>query len=185
MLEWVTPNRLSWLRIWVIPLLWLAYLISPLVSVALYIVACLTDVLDGYLARKWNMQTEEGKRLDEVADKLLIAGSLALLFADDLIPFESSSLTFWCVVVIVLRECLVTTLREVWSDRAKLVPSLLTAKMKTLVMMPALGMMMVGNVSNLPWADIAEWGNLLLQVSAIFAVISGVQYVWAFLDTEA
>ncbi len=108
---WLTPNRLSWFRIWVIPLVWALYIIHPFLAFALYTIACVSDWLDGFLARQRNMFTPNGKRLDEISDKMLVAGVLALLFATGTIHLSTESEVFWIVVVIVVRECIVTTLR--------------------------------------------------------------------------
>lgn len=177
----VTPNRLSWFRIWVIPILWITYILNPLLAFFLYVVACITDWLDGHLARRRNLFTTYGKRLDEVSDKVLALGTLGLLFADGIIHLDLASPLFWCVVIIVVRECLVTTLREIWPKRAERIPTIDTAKTKTVLMMMGFGLLMLGGLRHPFWQQAAEWGALLVFVSMLFALWSGAAYVWHFL----
>ena len=82
------PNLLSIIRIGLVyPILNNIYLLNYKVSLIIFIVASITDALDGYLARKLNWQSELGKILDPVADKLLLSGAIFVLWLSDLIPF--------------------------------------------------------------------------------------------------
>ncbi len=177
---WLTPNRLSWFRIWVIPLVWALYIIHPFLAFALYTIACVSDWLDGFLARQRNMFTPNGKRLDEISDKILVAGVLALLFATGTIHLSIESEVFWTVVVIVVRECIVTTLREISPERAKAVPVVWTARVKTAFIMMALGLMMLRGIKEPLWYLVSDIGGLVLLVAAIFSVVSLGQYVEYF-----
>lgn len=181
--DFVTPNRLSWFRIWIIPFLWLSYLAHPLLAFVLYTVACITDWLDGYLARTRGLITSSGKRLDEVSDKLLAVGVLTLLFATGRIAFDGGSFLFWCVAIIVIRECVITTLREVWPERGKRIQSLLSAKAKTAVMMAGFGLLILGGLSHPLWQQMAHMGKLLVFISMLLALWSGGLYVWLFFKT--
>lgn len=174
------PNHLSWLRIWVIPILWLSYTFtSPGITFVLYILACITDWFDGHLARTRGLVTQTGKRLDEVSDKMLVAGVLAILFYNDTITFDASSILFWCVFIIVVRESVVTTLREMYPERARQVPSLATAKLKTAVMMIGFGLLILKDTQPF-WREIFVLGKGLIFLSMCLAVYSGVVYVRIF-----
>jgi len=103
------PNLLSVLRIFLIPLfLYLVFLRTPVAmfwGLCVFLVASLTDLIDGWSARKLNQETELGRFLDPLADKfLVISAFIALLFLDPLIPF-------WMVLVIVARDLLITLMR--------------------------------------------------------------------------
>jgi CDP-diacylglycerol---glycerol-3-phosphate 3-phosphatidyltransferase len=98
-------------------------------AIVLFIVAALTDVLDGYLARRWKAVSAFGRIMDPFVDKVLVLGAFILLAGEDLAP--ASGVQAWMVVVIVARELLVTTIRAVlesrgiefgadWSGKAKM-----------------------------------------------------------------
>jgi hypothetical protein len=106
------PNILTMSRIAVIPaliaLIWIGTPTLRWIALGIYAVACITDILDGYLARSMNQQSSLGRLFDPIADKLLVGGCLLVLCAFDYI-------TGWSVlsaVIILLREILVSGLRE-------------------------------------------------------------------------
>ncbi len=184
--SFVTPNRLSWSRVWGIPFIWGGYLVNPLCGFLIYTILCLTDWLDGYLAKKRGLDSIRGKQLDERADKALSLGVICLLFADQVIPFDPQTTLFWVVVVLILRESCMTTIRELWPEVAEQVPSLMLAKLKTFTMMPALGLMMFANLSDvvgvpdLVWDTLYGGGVSLLTVSLVLSLVSFAQYLYEF-----
>lgn len=178
---WITPNRLSWMRIWIIPIIYGAYLVHPVFALAIFALAAITDAFDGHLARVRNLRTAYGKRLDEVSDKVLSAGALALLLADNVIVFSESDPLFVAAAVIFVRECFITGLRQIYPERAAQVPSLGLAKAKTWVLLPALGLLMLGGVHSFTAAYLAYLGGGMLMLASIFAVVSGGQYYMHFL----
>ncbi len=177
----VTPNRLSWARIWGIPLLWFGYALEPLIGVGVYGLFCLTDLLDGYLARKRSLDTPYGKVLDERTDKGFTLGTIALLFADQILPLDYSAWEFQMMLVIVLREAVITTMREIWPDIAKRVPSLTAAKAKTFLMMFGFGFMLVSNLEGSFWQNLSSLGLAAVAVAAGLSLFSGLQYVYEFI----
>lgn len=178
--ESVTPNHLSWSRMLAIPFLWGAYFIHPLIAFLLYATVCMTDWFDGHLARTRGLITIQGKRLDEVSDKVLTIGVLILLFGDGLIAFRADSFMLWCVIVIVVREGIVTTIRETWPEKARSIPSLKAAKWKTALMMMGFGLLMLGNLEGGLIPYIVLLGSLFLTASTVLAVWSGAQYYLLF-----
>lgn len=184
--DYVTPNRLSWSRVWGTPIIWGAYLSHPLLGFLVYAVLCLTDWLDGYLAKKRGLHTKYGKKLDERTDKVLMIGVVALLFADQVIPLDPQAPLFWMVAILVLRDSLMTTMRELWPEIAEEVPSLILAKLKTFTAMPALGLMMFANLSgvsvipNIVWETLFGVGFALMAVSVLLSLVSFVQYAYLF-----
>lgn len=163
------PNLLTFSRIVVIPLLIAAfYLQAPLsdwVPLGLFAAASVTDFLDGYFARTQNLQSSLGRFLDPIADKLLIATTILMLVALDRI-------TGWSVLpalVILLREILVSGLREFLAEVRVSVPVSTLAKWKTTIQMVALGFLLSG-----------EAGDALLSAAADgLATGIGVAGLWA------
>jgi len=184
--DYVTPNRLSWSRVWGTPIIWGTYLVHPLLGFVIYTVLCLTDWLDGYLAHKRGLLSPYGKKLDERTDKVLMLGVICLLFADQVIPLDPQTLLFWLVAALVLRDSVMTTLRELWPNEAEQIPSLIMAKLKTFTAMPALGLLMFANltgvsvVPDLVWVTLFDFGVGLLAVSVVFSLVSFVQYLYLF-----
>ncbi len=107
------PNLLSIIRIGLVyPILNNIYLLNYKVSLIIFIVASITDALDGYLARKLNWQSELGKILDPVADKLLLSGTIFVFWLSDLIPFYVFFILIARDVIILLGAAFQMTLTD-------------------------------------------------------------------------
>jgi len=107
------PNLLSIIRIGLVyPILNNIYLLNYKVSLIIFVVASITDALDGYLARKLNWQSELGKILDPVADKLLLSGAIFVLWLSDLIPFYVFFILIARDVIILLGAAFQMTLTD-------------------------------------------------------------------------
>lgn len=128
------PNKLTVLRIILSPVFMIFFLIDNIwakyVAFFVFVVASLTDLYDGYLARKTGIVTSFGKFMDPLADKLLT--SMALL---SLVVLQLPYVFGWMVVVIVAREILITGLRTIAAYRGLLIPSSTAAKWKTAIQM--------------------------------------------------
>ncbi|MFH1277382.1 MAG: CDP-diacylglycerol--glycerol-3-phosphate 3-phosphatidyltransferase [Candidatus Eisenbacteria bacterium] len=128
------PNKLTVARIFLSPVFMVFFLIDNLWSkyaaFLVFVVASLTDVYDGYIARKTGIVTNFGKFMDPLADKLLTSMALISLVALDL-PYVFG----WMVVVIVAREIFITGLRTIAAYRGLLIPSSTAAKWKTVFQM--------------------------------------------------
>jgi CDP-diacylglycerol--glycerol-3-phosphate 3-phosphatidyltransferase len=172
------PNILTVARIVAVPLVVLLFYWShrwaaPL-SAIVFIIAALTDSLDGYLARRMGITTPLGEFLDPVADKLMVATALVLLAAHDTRP-----LIVITAAVIIGREIAVSALRE-WmahvGSRAKVAVSAM-GKVKTIVQMTGLSMMMFRqDVFGLP---VYQIGVILLVVAGVLTLWSMVSYLQA------
>ena len=107
------PNQLTTLRVILIPVFMFFFTsdmsIGHVIACVVFIVASLTDFLDGHLARKWNLVTNFGKIMDPFADKLLVLTALIYLAIEGTIPG-------WPVIIIIGRELLVTSLRALAAD---------------------------------------------------------------------
>ncbi|MCP4188625.1 MAG: CDP-diacylglycerol--glycerol-3-phosphate 3-phosphatidyltransferase [Gammaproteobacteria bacterium] len=125
-MQWNLPNSLTAFRIAIIPVLVIMYLFGswPMRNewlTVVFVVAAITDWLDGYLARKMNLSSPFGAFLDPVADKLIVSTALVLLVSDATILDRafSSVLFIISVAVIIGREIVISALREVMADMGK------------------------------------------------------------------
>jgi CDP-diacylglycerol--glycerol-3-phosphate 3-phosphatidyltransferase len=184
-MKWNLPLALTVGRVVAIPavlaLFYLPWDHARQWACVLYSAACLTDWLDGYLARKWNQTSKFGAFLDPVADKLMVAVCLvALLHATptDLSTTLKGLLTAM-VAVIIGREITVSALREWMAElgrRAKVSVSII-GKLKTGFQMTAIGMMIWEIPTwGLPWYSMGYW---LLLAAAVLTLYSMVQYLLA------
>lgn len=171
------PNILTLLRIGLIPCFVVSYYLplqrAHLVAAAIFIVAALTDWLDGYLARRLNQTSKLGAFLDPVADKLMVAVVLIVLL--------QTRPTLWLalpVAVIIGREITVSALREWMAEvgaRRKVAVSML-GKVKTTLQMIALILMTVGNASGM-LALTYDLGLVLLYVATVITLWSMMDYM--------
>ena len=172
------PNLLTYSRIAVIPLVIATFYIpgdwARWAAWALFSIAAITDFFDGYLARTRNQVSRFGRFLDPIADKLLVGAVLLMLPA-----FGRISLwTIPAAVVILLREILVSGLREFLAEINVGVPVSQLAKWKTGIQMVALPVLLVGDAGplGLPWRIIGEVG---LWIAAVLTLITGYDYMRA------
>jgi cardiolipin synthase len=145
------------------------------VALGVFIAAGVTDFLDGYYARIWDQQSDLGKMLDPIADKLLVASCLLMLAADGIIH----GWTLWAAIVILCREILVSGLREYLAELRVSVPVTKVAKWKTTVQLVAIGFLLAGEAGDLIFPFVTQIGLLLLWVSAIFTIYTGWDYFQA------
>ncbi len=167
------PNWLTYSRIAVIPVLVAVYYIPGdwgyWLATGLFFYAGVTDYLDGYLARAWNITSGMGRFLDPIADKLLVGASLMLLVSNNrahIIP----------ALAILGREILVSGLREFLAELQVRMPVTHLAKYKTAAQMVAIGLLLLGPAApySIP-ADII--GNILLWVAAALTLFTGYIYL--------
>ncbi|MBE6691772.1 MAG: CDP-diacylglycerol--glycerol-3-phosphate 3-phosphatidyltransferase [Ruminococcaceae bacterium] len=201
------PNKLTLGRIIIIPffVFFLVYNlfdnpnISRLISATLFIIASVTDFLDGYLARSRNLITDFGKFMDPLADKFLILGAMfAICFSDYIFDYQAvgfetvisveiiKHLFFWTAIVVVFRELAVTSMRLVVakSSGAVIAASSL-GKIKTVTQIVATCAVMLEPVI-LPFCQ-----GIITLISTVlmlaFTLISGINYImtyWKFINTN-
>jgi CDP-diacylglycerol---glycerol-3-phosphate 3-phosphatidyltransferase len=172
------PNQLTILRILLIPVFVLVYYLpyswSNLFACIIFVLAAVTDILDGYLARKLDQTSSLGAFLDPVADKLMVAVALVLL-----VQQNPSIYLALAAAVIIGREITVSALREWMAEigaRKKVAVSVL-GKIKTIAQMVALGFLIFEkSVLGLPVYTI---GLVLLYIAAFLTIISMFQYLLA------
>lgn len=143
----------------------LKYIIAGII----FVVASLTDFLDGYLARSRNMVTDFGKVADAIADKVLVNGLLIILAYDRLIPVLIP-------VVIITRDIIVDSCKMISGNKGKVVAASFLGKAKTMCMMIGLTLVLFNNIPfnyfNFPLADI------LVLIATLLSVVSGCQYYY-------
>jgi CDP-diacylglycerol--glycerol-3-phosphate 3-phosphatidyltransferase len=178
------PNLLTMGRVAIIPLvLWLLQRASPndcVVAALVYSGAALTDLLDGYLARRMNVVSILGKFLDPLADKLLVMASLVWMIPLGRIPV-------WAVVLLLGRELSVTGLRSIASSSGLVISAGSGGKTKTALQMVGILCLIIGYpydlslwVVDLGRVDLVNVGRALVYASLVFSIVSAFQYVSLF-----
>ena len=175
------PNMLTYGRIAAVPAvvaamywqdIWQGGLWLRWVAMTIFILAALTDILDGYLARSWGQQSSFGRMLDPIADKLLVSSALLMLAADGTIRGWS----LWAAIVILCREILVSGLREYLAELRVGVPVTHLAKWKTFLQLLAIGFLIAGEAGDLILPITSLIGIGLLWLSAILTLYTGWDY---------
>ncbi len=169
------PNRITLLRIAIIPALFFL-LLSPgrdgsLAIAILFVLAALTDVLDGYLARKYEIVTVMGKFLDPIADKLIVNTAMILMIPIGRIPA-------WIVAVIIIRDFAVDGIRAIASSEGLVIQASRLGKQKTLCQIFAVSALMI----HYPFlgADAHVIGTVILYLALVLSVYSGLDYFVKF-----
>lgn len=152
---------------------------SPLLGALIFAVASLTDLLDGYLARRSRQVTKLGILLDPIADKLLVISALILFVDMALIPA-------WIAIVIIAREFIVTGLRVVALSRDIVIPAEMGGKIKVVAQISSILILLLSktmtDIANelKKYVDLYGLGITLLWIAMVIGIISGVQYFVLF-----
>lgn len=176
---WNLPNMLTYGRILAVPvvaglLLWSGST-ARWIALGIFVVAAITDFLDGYLARKWQQQSSLGRMLDPIADKVLVAVVLLVLCADDILRGGH----IWAAIIILSREVLVSGLREYLGELQVSVPVTQIAKWKTAVQLVAVGFLIAGPAGDALFASspvVTTIGIAMLWVAAGLTLYTGYDY---------
>lgn len=169
------PNLLTILRIFLIPVFILFYYLPNnlgyLITTGIFIFACITDWLDGYLARKLHQESRFGAFLDPVADKLIVVVALVLL-----VQSYGTALLTIPAVIIISREIVISALRELMAQygSSKTVAVAFVGKMKTFLQMTAIAIL-------LSQPHRTDFGNLITDFGLIFLYISVVLTLWSMI----
>lgn len=166
------PNMLTLLRVILVPIFMWALLSGfYIVAIAIFVVASLTDQLDGYLARKNNQVTTFGKLMDPLADKILTISALVCLLG-----IGAKYVTSWVVMIIIARELIVTGIRQLAMGENTVIAASQWGKAKTVSQMAALIAVMLDLIVPLKWGsfELTFW---LIAVAVVLTVYSGVDYV--------
>ncbi len=146
-----TPNKITLIRLLMIPLIIFFYLATfipygRLVAAILFMIACFTDFLDGYIARKTNQVTTLGKFFDTIVDKILIMSGLLLIIAvpvtgEPVVGVEWLGVT--CAIVILAREFIVSALRQIAASKGKVLAADMGGKIKATIQFIIISIYMV------------------------------------------
>ena len=166
------PNKLTLFRVILIPF-FVFFLLAPYfegygnyIAVAVFIVASITDFLDGKIARKYNLVTNFGKFMDPLADKLLVSSALICLVALNKIPA-------WVVIVIIAREFIISGFRLVAADNGVVIAASYWGKFKTAFQMVTVIVLIL----NIPGEVFAVIGTVLIYICLVLTVISLIDYI--------
>lgn len=165
------PNKLTIFRVILVPV-FLIFLLglfgywSNIVAAIVFIVASATDMLDGYIARKYNMITNFGKFMDPLADKLLVDSALIALVA-------LGRIEAWIVIVIIAREFIISGFRLVAADNGTVIAASFWGKIKTVFQMAATILL----IFNFPWFPIYVFTQILVYIALVLTVISLIDYL--------
>ena len=169
--NWLTLSRVG-VILPLVALAWWDSFEARLLALALYLYACLTDYVDGWLARNRDEVTEFGRILDPIADKLLVVALMVMLISDQRI----AGFHIIAALIILLREILISGLREQVASYHVTLPVSGLAKWKTGIQMTALGFLLVGNAITFP-VNAQLVGEILLWVAAGLTFMTGASYV--------
>jgi len=171
------PNLLTLTRILLIPV-FVVLFVTPdqdrsLMAAIVFVVAAVTDMLDGYLARRSGQVTKLGKLLDPIADKLLVLSALILLMNVDRV----SALV---AILIIARELGVTGIRAIAASEGFIIAAETTGKYKMALQVVAIVMLILEGTSLAALGNLHLAGIVTLYLSLVLGYISGGQYVWSF-----
>ncbi|MCR5216317.1 MAG: CDP-diacylglycerol--glycerol-3-phosphate 3-phosphatidyltransferase [Lachnospiraceae bacterium] len=171
------PNKLTVLRVFlIIPFVILLLgghyglfsdgRMADAIALAIFIIASLTDLLDGKIARKYNLVTNFGKFMDPLADKLLVCSAMICLV-------DMGRLASWIVIIIIAREFIISGFRLVASDNGVVIAASYWGKFKTVFQM----VMIILLIANLPYAWMGVCTTVITYVALILTVVSLVDYL--------
>lgn len=171
------PNVLTLARILLIPVFIILF-VHPtpdqsLAAAVVFAVAAVTDMLDGYIARRTGQVTKLGKLLDPLADKLLVLSALILLM-------NVERVSALVVLLIVGRELAVTGIRAIAAGEGMIIPAETTGKYKMALQVVAIILLILEGTGLAALGNMHLAGSVTLYLSLVFGYISGGQYVWSF-----
>ncbi|EOA07230.1 CDP-diacylglycerol-glycerol-3-phosphate 3-phosphatidyltransferase [Mycoplasma yeatsii 13926] len=180
------PNILTMIRIALVPIILVLLLVDHYISStnkdlsrilfsvsgAIFIIASITDFVDGWYARKYNLVTKFGKFFDPIADKLLVNCALILFASFNILPV-------WITIVLVLRDTIVDFVRMILSSNNITLAAGMSGKLKTVFQMIGLSILFFINTKFNNWTEF-DWQNQLvlipMYIATFFSVYSGVVY---------
>ena len=166
------PNKLTVLRVIMVPF-FVFFMLAPdmtginhYIAAAIFIVASLTDLLDGKIARKYNLVTNFGKFMDPLADKLLVCSAMICLI-------QTGQLAAWIVVIIIAREFIISGFRLIASDNGVVIAASYWGKFKTTFQM----LMVIVLILNVQMPFFQILGKILTYAALILTVVSLIDYI--------
>ena len=171
------PNILTYGRIAAAPLVGATYYIpgdwGPWIAFLIFVIASITDYLDGYLARIWQQQSALGRMLDPIADKLLVAVSILVLAEDGMF----NGWSWWAAVIILMREVFVSGLREFLAELRVSVPVTRLAKWKTAMQLVAIAALLIAPaLQGAKSGILIDLGLIFFWAAALVTLYTGYDY---------
>lgn len=166
------PNKITLFRVLMIPV-FLVFMLVPgilfgrYIAAAVFIIAALSDLLDGYIARKNNLVTNFGKFMDPLADKLLVSSALICFV-------ESDQISAWIVIIIIAREFIISGFRTIASDNGVVLAAGWWGKVKTTVQM----IMSVMLIIDLDFDLINILEQIFIYAALVLTIISMMDYLY-------
>lgn len=171
-----TANKLTLLRVILVPLFMIFLLLdstwAQVTALVIFVIASLTDMLDGKIARKYNQITNFGKFMDPLADKMLTTAAF-------LIFMEKGIIGSWALMIILAREFMVSGVRLLAAGEGNVIAASFWGKFKTVSQMVAIiaTILLMLSTKFVPEQTAMAVSAILIWISIIFTVISGVEYV--------
>ena len=166
------PNKLTVLRVIMVPF-FVFFMLTDVggaankwIALVLFIVASLTDMLDGKIARKYNLVTNFGKFMDPLADKLLVCSAMICLI-------EKGQLAAWIVIIIIAREFIISGFRLIAAEKGVVIAAGIWGKLKTVVQM----VMVCFLIGNLGGKVIFVIEQVLIYAALVLTIISLIDYL--------
>lgn len=166
------PNKITIFRVGMIPV-FLVFMLVPgipfnnYIATAVFVIACISDAVDGHLARKNNLVTNFGKFMDPLADKLLVCSALICFVELNLMPA-------WMVIVIIAREFIISGFRTVAADSGVVIAASYWGKFKTIVQMIVCIML----IARLPFSWMRILEEIFMWLALALTLISLFEYLW-------
>ena len=181
------PNKLTLLRILIIPIMVALFYITPLrknlflgvsylylIEFVLFAVASITDFFDGHIARKYNLVTTFGKFLDPLADKLLVFTAMVIFMADRVSYNGIELLPLWVFIIMLIREFGVSGIRMLASSKGEVIAAGKMGKIKTFTTIIALCISFFVGIH-----VVVFWiAYVLIMISCLLTIISGIEYFY-------
>ena len=165
------PNKLTMGRIFAIPVFIVVFMMGFRVAACIiFILASITDMLDGYIARKYDLVSNFGKLMDPLADKLLTMSAFIVLIS-------SGDIAAWIVIVILGREFIITGMRQVAAAQGIVIAAGVTGQIKTITQMIALPLLLLENWPCSWLCPQVPLDQIFLYLALAMTVISGVEYI--------
>jgi len=166
------PNKLTFFRVCLIPVFLFFYLVQPLrapisdwLALVLFAIASITDAIDGYVARRYNLVTNFGKLMDPLADKLLVCAALVAFVASNVLPA-------WAVVLLISREFFVSGLRQLALEQGKVIEASAGGKIKTTTQIVLILFLLLP----MSWTNHVVLVTLLLFITLAASIFSAIDY---------
>lgn len=163
-----TANKITIVRIALIPVFMvLLYLDLSFWALLVYVIACSSDFIDGYVARHYNQITDFGKFADPLADKMLVLSAMCIFIDKGLMPG-------WVVAIVLLREFAVSGLRLLAVEQGQVIAAAMSGKIKTFTTMVALGVLIIVRK---PWVPFPRFLTVLACICILGTTLySGIEY---------